>query len=627
MMKSKIPEAHALLALIGIFLDTFIYCPLILHWSLNIWKLRHSLIIRKRHSRIIITIGIVSCLYYLIQRNIGFLIYSELLSDDHTLRLTSLNCYLYPIFNYGLFYIMVYRYWLLYFKTKFAAAQSNGEWQMIINPHHGQNWWILNKKRFGSGHFLRKYIILLWLCIVCGEGTLWLYSLTYPALIMDFLIILFPFILTIYIRQNLPLLIDKLRIKQELKYIFLIIMLAFIVIALLSSAIAVLSYFGVAYIVYISRSLYNTVSLISTFGTFLCVYIQTQWVINKFRTHLHYYSSRHAIKLKTTLTQQMILTKKEKKENSDKISISDVLTHEDAFYVFMNHLIAEHSSECLLSLVEMVQYKESILDNINLIKPKRDAQEEEEEEEVEMTPMTGGSGKRSSEVERNIKALSLALSGGAVRTSIVDDNSMLFGVGTPKTKSIPLSVVPLTTNGLIALPPNVPKSAIIFNNKLDILMDIPGVEVAPGRKRRITIDNDVINESRAINVSQHDNESVVWNKSVIKKTENELIEEYKIRAYMLYCKYIASDSELEINIDYATRNKLIQRMNDINQWLRNKDVTLDGLSVLFDVCIQQMYTMCKFSMGRFKQSDDFHTLVTCFGIKQIVAQTSSPRTP
>ena len=150
----EITEPGAVLALIGIFLVTFIYVPCIIYWSINIWKEKHSLIIRKRHTKIIITICFVACLYYLIQRNIGFLINSNILSKETTLLLTYINCYTFPMFNYGLYYIMVYRYWLLYFKTKFAECQANGEWEQIIDPStFEKNWWIINKKRYGSGHF------------------------------------------------------------------------------------------------------------------------------------------------------------------------------------------------------------------------------------------------------------------------------------------------------------------------------------------------------------------------------------------------------------------------------------------------------------------------------------------
>ena len=289
-MASDLSQPHTLLALIGIFLDTFVYVPCIIYWSRNIWREKASLIIRKRHSKIIVTIGIVACLYYLIQRNIGFLIWSDLevLTDNALLWLTYINCYAFPMFNYGLFYIMVYRYWLLYFKTKFAQCVANGEWQQIIDPEsYEKNWWIVNKKKYGSGHFLRKYVLIVWIFVVLIEGTAWLCSYIflssdswwgYLALFVDFLVILFPLILTIYIRQNLPLIIDKLRIKQELKNIFLIIIFTFIVIAILSSVIGGLSYFIGNFDDDIGSSLYNAVANISTFGTFLCVYIQSQWV-------------------------------------------------------------------------------------------------------------------------------------------------------------------------------------------------------------------------------------------------------------------------------------------------------------------------------------------------------------
>ena len=101
---------------------------------------------------------------------------------------------------------------------------------------------------------------------------------------------------------------------------------------------------------------------------------------------------------------------------------------------------------------------------------------------------------------------------------------------------------------------------------------------------------------------------------VLNRSEGELIEEYKIRGYMLYYKYVAIGSEFEINIDYGTRNKLVSQINDINQWLCDENVDLEELSVLFDNCIHQMYQFCKFSMGRFKQSDGFEALVRCFNI-------------
>ena len=174
------------------------------------------------------------------------------------------------------------------------------------------------QKKIWFRSFLRKYVLIVWIFVVIIEGTCWLFSYIYHqytlftvfALLIDFLVILFPLMITIYIRQNLPLIIDKLRIKQELKNIFLIILFTFIVIAILSTIIGGLNFFFGTFNEITGRALYNAVSNISTFGTFCCVYIQSQWVINKFRPHLKFYSSRQI--LKTTLTQQILLTKKKK---------------------------------------------------------------------------------------------------------------------------------------------------------------------------------------------------------------------------------------------------------------------------------------------------------------------------
>ena len=70
------------------------------------------------------------------------------------------------------------------------------------------------------------------------------------------------------------------------------------------------------------RTVYVAVSNVSTLGTFLCIYVQTQWVMHKFRPHLHSYSSRRV--LQNSLTQEILETKKQKINDKEKISITDV---------------------------------------------------------------------------------------------------------------------------------------------------------------------------------------------------------------------------------------------------------------------------------------------------------------
>lgn len=106
-------------------------------------------------------------------------------------------------------------------------AQSDGEWRGIIDPDEvDRNWWILNHSRFGSGHFLSFYVCSLWVAIVAVEGTLWLWyylsedvAVQVTAITLDVVIVVVPLLLTVYIRQTLPDLRDRLRIKQVLHFI------------------------------------------------------------------------------------------------------------------------------------------------------------------------------------------------------------------------------------------------------------------------------------------------------------------------------------------------------------------------------------------------------------------------
>ena len=409
----------------------------------------------------------------------------------------------------------------------------------------------------------------------------------------------------------------------------------------------------------------------------------------------------------------------------------------------MNHLIQEHSSECLLSLVEMIQYKESLINDMKSIQPpginavpstpttnnnnrnnnkdarhlsipSKDATTKKSHETVNDMEPTNNDPEdesieldyaetedeqekkedkhRSSAVQRNINALHVALSKSA---SYDSDHGMVFAADSRQNShnnnGHQLPTTPLrgrgrsgslsTANGLIDFPKSVPKSAIITNTSLNFLYDIPGVEISPTR-RGTSVDPKVVDKSaliRHVSTPSSNHTHAIWQQKrsstlkksqisvemggmtqigneslsianienigiesemglierkkplknkgqkklnkkslksmVLSRSEGEIIEEWKIRSYMLYYKYIAVGAEFEINIDYGTRNKLIQQMHDINKWLLNEEINLHDLSIVFDNCIHQMYQFCKFSMGRFKQSDEFETLVRCFDIQ------------
>ena len=216
-----------------------------------------------------------------------------------------------------------------------------------------------------------------------------------------------------------------------------------------------------------------------------------------------------------------------------------------------------------------------------------------------------------------------------------------------------------TVNGLIVFPKSLPKSAICHRAELLFLTDIPGVEMSPRQRLGAAVEDEVVAKCAAIRhrrSSSSERVETVWTASkgtapsmaTTKgpaerdrvRADNEsqsassvmaecvdvaaaaaaeatvsAVEEWKVRGYMMWYKYAAEGAEFEINIDYGTRHSLSCSMRDINEWLSNEAVTLQQLSVLFDVCMHQMYQFCKASMLRFKRSDDFEALLRCFAIE------------
>eukprot|EP00485_Elphidium_margaritaceum_P013158 CAMPEP_0202694726 /NCGR_PEP_ID=MMETSP1385-20130828/8514_1 /ASSEMBLY_ACC=CAM_ASM_000861 /TAXON_ID=933848 /ORGANISM="Elphidium margaritaceum" /LENGTH=702 /DNA_ID=CAMNT_0049350625 /DNA_START=29 /DNA_END=2137 /DNA_ORIENTATION=+ len=683
-----------IIALVGIFLDTFVYAPFVVYWASCVYKHRGTLIFSKRYPDVIVVMTIIASVFFLIQRNLGFLIVSNILPPDVTHMLRKINCYAFPIFVYGLYFLVVYRYWLLYYKTQFADAIINHTgWQSIINPaNHERNWWITNKKKYGSRSYLIKYVVLVWIVVVGVEGTLWLLveldsiASTFIPIACDLIIVLGPCILLVYIRKSLPLIADQLLLKVEIKYLFIITIVIFVVTAALASVITAFQYIG-GMTALVRRSLLNATYIVGTLFTFLLSYMQTRWIFDKFRSHMRYYTSRQI--LKTTLEQQIMLTKSEKIKNKNKVSIYDVLTHDQAFVIFMNHLIEEHSSELLLSMVEMIQYKEALLNDMQLLEQnaavngadlagspeamiqsagdpsvlqwqeieidnendQKNQSDQATDEVVEVKTEVADAETQSNTNETQSKLSTLRVAVKHVASVSADDPGQQ-GRATPRSRrSTGGGFSPFcrrersatTVNGLLNLPNSVPMSAIVVETTLNFLSGIPGIEQQPARRRGTTIDEDVIQNSsliRHVPSTSLNGEQAVWNQKVemvgakkkknhkaVARSETEMIEEWKIRAFMIYFKYICVGAEYEINIDYHTRRQLAEQLHDINEWLRNTTITLTALSTLYDNCIHQMYQLCNFSINRFKQTDRFEALVRCFDIQHHPANSPiSPRT-
>ena len=87
--------------------------------------------------------------------------------------------------------------------------------------------------------------------------------------------------------------------------------------------------------------------------------------------------------------------------------------------------------------------------------------------------------------------------------------------------------------------------------------------------------------------------------------ETQFIGVVKKIAYNLYLKYIATSSELEVNVAYRTRVKLIELMNDAGKWMDNQQIGIYELLHVYDESCNQIYGLMGDSYRRFQKTSQY----------------------
>eukprot|EP00484_Ammonia_sp_Unknown_P007643 CAMPEP_0197073754 /NCGR_PEP_ID=MMETSP1384-20130603/210766_1 /TAXON_ID=29189 /ORGANISM="Ammonia sp." /LENGTH=359 /DNA_ID=CAMNT_0042512595 /DNA_START=902 /DNA_END=1981 /DNA_ORIENTATION=+ len=107
------------------------------------------------------------------------------------------------------------------------------------------------------------------------------------------------------------------------------------------------------------------------------------------------------------------------------------------------------------------------------------------------------------------------------------------------------------------------------------------------------------------------------------ETKEEVLAEFKWKALQLFNKYVYTATDVcpyEINVNYNMRKKLINLMADKEKWM-HAAISFDQLYVMFDECCLEMYDLCCHSFKRFKQTAQFAKLD-----KKIFCKSSFPNT-
>ena len=90
-----------------------------------------------------------------------------------------------------------------------------------------------------------------------------------------------------------------------------------------------------------------------------------------------------------------------------------------------------------------------------------------------------------------------------------------------------------------------------------------------------------------------------------KQDDDELVD-LKIKAHNIYKKYIAVGSELEINISWDARSKLIDILEDLPSLISMDGIRMNDLFIIFDECKSEVWQLMMGSFFRFQSHSQPH---------------------
>ena len=285
---------------------------------------------------------------------------------------------------------------------------------------------------------------------------------------------------------------------------------------------------------------------------------------------LNQLSQYNAISSKTSSTQANGVLRSDNMIDENKFKLSRILSHDRALDLFVQHMAKEFSIECLLSIIEFIQYETYIFDHLrykSLLRSQHAA---------------AGSGDDSKDsVDNDID---------------ICDNRQI--------KKIEKNLI--SNKKSIVLPDSIPKSDIVYDTYWQeyecddynyyFMSCSSQSDLFGSRSSMMTNNTNITCDSESNINSNTSTRSSDWKNNA------------KTKAYKLYFKYIMIGSEYEINIASRKRNKFNSLMSDYRIWMQNDAIKEKDLVFLFQPCVADMLYLLHGSLSRFKNSPHFNKL-------------------
>eukprot|EP01084_Bolivina_argentea_P061911 113180_1 len=274
------------------------------------------------------------------------------------------------VLSHGYIYLLTYRYWLLFYKLHLSKSLSHCKWKIHLNPHlHQQDFWLKYQKTYGS----KKYCFIIFFIIYFIESMslLIVYQIHLVAehgfcivQVIDACLKFFPLLFIIILKYKLPEFIDHCYIRDELKIISILLIIACLL-YIVSLCISIIGYPMVARLISTSLSVLFYFSINIVLTLMIVIKVERNKTINlKHKPHsIQTYSTRSTHD--STHTYDAIDGSSPSDialdiidERYSKFTLPIILSNNKSFEIFVLFLIEEFSLEIILCWLELLQFKQ-----------------------------------------------------------------------------------------------------------------------------------------------------------------------------------------------------------------------------------------------------------------------------
>ena len=358
-----------------------IILPHDIYWCYKFWQERKELIIKKREPVLVIVYAAAVSVYIFLNNTTLIVRYEiEEYNESEKARDTFTEIYLIAFvpFLWTAWLLSLVRYWIIFYKISHNAAVMNDKWQSVLDPNMGkQNWYLQNVNKWGSLKYVQKWVIIYG--IICYISSIIPYFIdndeTGGGAAVGFVIFVvccnvIPAVFCIFMLLKIPPYKDDIGIRTELKHCIHLL-------------IANVALFGIFYTYYNYQTLSLGIKASSNIAhiQFYCFHLfskilasaitlrSTRSVLKTFDEIINGRFSHSASINMMAMVHKETIAEQDRVDSQSMVNseatrvrreIKSVMINEALFDAFMDNLFSEYCAECLLSIVEFIQFRNRI---------------------------------------------------------------------------------------------------------------------------------------------------------------------------------------------------------------------------------------------------------------------------